>query len=912
MSAHNKRSRLSRRSTSYTLTQNAAEAEDLREAQRRMGINSRVGRTIVGALSNNATAAAAVSNDLYWDDNYVVEDTNYEAGMEQMNINDEESEVHQGDADSVRSYESIEDVEPAKSRPSNATNDIYAVSDTEDESDKYYGTRNFDIANILEERIRRCESFASDAAALDQPIAANSPYTLSQFCEIFEGLSSKCNMGLKYQNQMLAFLRTAIPGAHFPSRLSANGNNISDLSANLPPSQQLIEISACQNDCCVFTSPQQLHCPVCKSYRYCSSGSKVNAKSLFYRSLSGTIRVLLAHSIFVELLRYKYVKPAAHERYEYMDVMDGLNARRHMNAMHKRFTDKKKKSSDMSVVEINILISVFYDGVQLFRKKVVNYWPLFFTILNLPPTVRTRVGAGMFLLTAYNGQLDSAAEKFLFEDCLIAELQLLRKGTIFEVKGVRYFVQVRCIAHTWDTKALGKQLCCQEVASTVGCPLCLNMQGAFRFELSKVIYHGHRQALPMKHWCRTVGHSTQCCPPKNRDHFVKHKQYMEYLHSFTTKGSSAAPKEKEAVKIMLQMRQNLSKDDPGVPRGLRGNIRICDDTFDMAAFVEGIQPGRFYDSLVWYHFDKNCNLDEKSQRFHPLKLHNVLWFEHLDYRPKIEFSRRTHVDFVADGKQADEENRRSRTKKIKAVNGVKGSWSFAKLKYCNVASDVCFDYFHSVYGVCKHLISILKTGSALLKPAKMVESCVNNNTHYPFLHSRDEEDSNYPWRISNVRQTFLDSCINAIIVPTGYSDRYQIENVFSQTGLLRSKAVIMVFTVLIDYVNLFADIADGYKTFNSMFGFDVRALSASQFSSTDITEVGEKILETVSTLEGVYGNSECKFVAHELVHIADHIRNMGPVSGFSTFSGERALKSVKDMNKTGGQSFDKGLMKRYV
>ena len=69
-------------------------------------------------------------------------------------------------------------------------------------------------------------------------------------------------------------------------------------------------------------------------------------------------------------------------------------------------------------------------------------WPLFCTILNLPPSVRTKVGAGMFMLTAFYGKLDSATEEFIFNDCLIAELKILYKGLLVEVAGRQYFMQV--------------------------------------------------------------------------------------------------------------------------------------------------------------------------------------------------------------------------------------------------------------------------------------------------------------------------------------------------------------------------------------------------------------------------------------------------------------------------------------
>lgn len=169
----------------------------------------------------------------------------------------------------------------------------------------------------------------------------------------------------------------------------------------------------------------------------------INAKSLFYRSITATIIELLHYPLFLQLLSYQYIRPSTNgTKYQIMDILDGQNAKRHLASMNQRYN---KVFSDVAEkpTKINILVSLFYDGIQLFRKKQENYWPLFCTILNLPPAVRTKIGAGMFMLTAFYGNLDSATEKYIFEDCLIKELEVLRKGLPVTVNGENYFIQVR-------------------------------------------------------------------------------------------------------------------------------------------------------------------------------------------------------------------------------------------------------------------------------------------------------------------------------------------------------------------------------------------------------------------------------------------------------------------------------------
>ena len=46
-------------------------------------------------------------------------------------------------------------------------------------------------------------------------------------------------------------------------------------------------------------------------------------------------------------------------------------------------------------VHVPLLFSIFYDGIQCFTTKTnISYSPLFLTILNLPPLLRSIIGLG--------------------------------------------------------------------------------------------------------------------------------------------------------------------------------------------------------------------------------------------------------------------------------------------------------------------------------------------------------------------------------------------------------------------------------------------------------------------------------------------------------------------------------------
>lgn len=59
---------------------------------------------------------------------------------------------------------------------------------------------------------------------------------------------------------------------------------------------------------------------------------------------------------------------------------------------------KKKRTKYGPLIPVCIPIAVYFDGIQLFKKRVCKFVPLIIAILSLPPTFRSVLGVGMFLL----------------------------------------------------------------------------------------------------------------------------------------------------------------------------------------------------------------------------------------------------------------------------------------------------------------------------------------------------------------------------------------------------------------------------------------------------------------------------------------------------------------------------------
>eukprot|EP01036_Dinobryon_divergens_P036564 gene36564-47637_t len=113
----------------------------------------------------------------------------------------------------------------------------------------------------------------------------------------------------------------------------------------------------------------------------------------------------------------------------YVDILDGEVAKEHLISMDINFKAwcKENTTTNSDFIPINLLLMEFYDGGQLFKYATCNFWGLFTSVLNLPPTYRGKVGISQFLSAIYGGT-HSTAEKFLFTDLYCEELRALYEG----------------------------------------------------------------------------------------------------------------------------------------------------------------------------------------------------------------------------------------------------------------------------------------------------------------------------------------------------------------------------------------------------------------------------------------------------------------------------------------------------
>jgi hypothetical protein len=177
------------------------------------------------------------------------------------------------------------------------------------------------------------------------------------------------------------------------------------------------------------------------------------------------VNYLLETENFLYAINYQCESDSKYYR---SDVKTGANYKKHYAEMSQKFDDK----NDSSLIMVNLLISEFYDGIQLFKTKVQNFWPLVISILNLPLSMRIQPGIGAFLISLYTGKLNTPAEKFILEECLVEELKKFYDGIEVEKNGKKYFVQIRLISTVLDTKGFEETIHVQGIGSYSGCFLC--------------------------------------------------------------------------------------------------------------------------------------------------------------------------------------------------------------------------------------------------------------------------------------------------------------------------------------------------------------------------------------------------------------------------------------------------------
>lgn len=349
--------------------------------------------------------------------------------------------------------------------------------------------KNFDIKNeISQMSYKRSEIARSRSIATTEgSFGANSLLSEAEAYGRFKSLILKLKLDHYQSTELLKELKSLFPANNIPPKIH------SDSEENIGSDVLWFDCCQCENFIYAGNNSILFSCKLCKALRYrpCRScGAKTHcnhkkqyrtaiAEPISYRPLIGIFSNLLASDQFIKAISYKSYPSYVYENEDlYVDIVSGRNAKVSMQEMQENYNlFMQQQQFNQCFVPINLLLSVNFDGAQIYKTKVTNFTPLIVTLENLPPPLRNSVGIGMFTISLFTKSTKSSCYKFILHDCFVQELKLLEQGVKMTISGRMYYVQARLILHRYDTKALESVCKIQGTGSYAGCQKCAQVPG---------------------------------------------------------------------------------------------------------------------------------------------------------------------------------------------------------------------------------------------------------------------------------------------------------------------------------------------------------------------------------------------------------------------------------------------------
>ena len=548
-------------------------------------------------------------------------------------------------------------------------------------------------------------------------------------------------------------------------------------------------------------------------------------KTMTYRPLHTTLCRLLCTPGFVIALKYRT------ENYEdgiMRDLTDSPHCKKHLSEMHDIFLAQE----DEEYEEVNILLSEFYDGAQIYRWKTSKFYPFVIGILNLPPSYRGKIGAGLFLSTLFSSEAGSAAEDFIFKTCLITELQKFYEGVKINVGGKKYFVQARLILHICDTIGLQYILRCTGHKSIAGCPLCNVGGGITRSYFKKVFFPDARVCLSDKHWLRFTGQQKCCCP--------------ELYYKMNDKEAAAQ----------------------GIDFFIEDKKRCCSTKYDSKGYYDFANNKKWDSQKEWHHKDFPYEVFKTKLRYH-----------YYDLRDPIKWERRPNEFYIENGKKAHREK--------KAINGVKGLWYFYFLLYANVPTDISYDLMHIFKNLGSAFLKML-LGKRLYPPRLQ--------TYLEKCNIKDWDVKNFPWILSSNDKIRIDCWLECICIPKGFAKNFDVKMICEEPQFIKCSGYITILTALMPFIMTAAyKLPIVYKNFFEMLSIDLTDLIAVEINPNELDELFLRLIESLCIKDGLFPDTEKQIIFHQIMDLRSSLENFGPLRHTWAMAGERSIRRIKDL-----------------
>lgn len=328
---------------------------------------------------------------------------------------------------------------------------------------KNFDSFKFDdhLMSILEKKYKR------DTPGNNQePLYDGASITLKDFDTKLRSIIAHSGLSEKLTKDLKNLFIKSLPDDS-KYKLEDNQDNISD-----KPVIFEFECCLCGNTVYEGELKGSNQCDKCNLNRYTDKSQRYPFATINYRPITTIICELLENESF--LVALKVVNKDIKGDGIFSDINDSQYSKELKKDMHNNHVNKMKdkKFKDYNVIEVSLLLGFSYDGAQIYHKAITNFWPMFISILNLPPELRKTLGHGTFMIGLFTSVSGSVAEEFLLHKCLVEELLMLSEGIVLKIKNKVFHIQARLCIIGVDSKALETVTYTQGSNSYAGCPLC--------------------------------------------------------------------------------------------------------------------------------------------------------------------------------------------------------------------------------------------------------------------------------------------------------------------------------------------------------------------------------------------------------------------------------------------------------
>jgi hypothetical protein len=519
------------------------------------------------------------------------------------------------------------------------------------------------------------------------------------------------------------------------------------------------------------------------------------------------------------------------------------------------------------------------------------------------------------------------------------ELKAIEDGVVFVVAGataeedIYVYLQASLMYMHVDTRAL-ESVTYSKGAGSSQCSCCNLNKGLHHPIMKKVTYAGVRNTASLDHLIRCVGElSFKALTEKDKveDQNVKKKWEDENKRTKGKAGAykpayivcSAAEHERrwyeceknvyyptivktDAFKLDDTPTEKLSRKLVNEEIGM-GKIQYPDDVTTAEAKKAFIASRTWHNKL--FPYDKM----KKHMRF-PFSDHReqLVW-QHVDNETycndgaigaaKLAKYEKDLAKAIAAGTRE-----RPKTKHDASHNGRHDVCALMAAKLKSFGFDnVSFDDMHRGSNGLNYFISAMKGGRCVSDKDRKYAAATGK---VPSLKYRNRLPE---YELLDHEEKLCDAVINSLLISPWYKRDYAVKYPFQQTGFLKSHQCNILSMVYFPYMLSFTDLHENFQEFYARYAYDLKCYQNPCLDAEALREQFiPNIYETRMCQEGLFPESECVYIFHEIIDIIHHIEKYGHVRSLACYFGERAMGLIKSFVSKGGVHYMKTLYHRYV